>query len=147
MYQNRGFTLIELLVVVLIIAILSAVALPQYQKAVAKSRAAAAFIKVAAIETAEEEFKLANGHYTPDFSNLSINTDGWNCAGVARCNYPVVAGLIFSFSFNSGNSTPPAYRLYCIADKDNKIYQDICRQYGTYRETNTNLYYIIREAR
>ena len=40
--MKKGFTLVELLTVVLIVAILSGVALPQYRKAVDKARAAEA---------------------------------------------------------------------------------------------------------
>ncbi len=74
--NKRGFTLIELLVVVLIISILAAIALPQYQFAVARSRFVQAKVLATSLAEAEELYYLTNGKYTNNFDNLAVNIGG-----------------------------------------------------------------------
>lgn len=73
---TAGFTLIELLVVVLIIGILAGVALPQYQKAMAKARYTQMITAGKSLKDAMELYYMANGDYPFFWSDLDITYPG-----------------------------------------------------------------------
>jgi len=88
MYKKNGFTLLELLVVVLIIGVLTAIAVPQYQYTVYKARYLQMVVLVDSIVRAQENHFLATGEYTMDLDALDITLPSGETSGTAsRRNY------------------------------------------------------------
>ena len=75
--NKKAFTLVELLVVILIIGILAAIAVPQYQLAIEKSRASEAFTLLKSIAQAYEVYYLSHpSDTTPTLADLDIDIPG-----------------------------------------------------------------------
>lgn len=109
--NKKAFTLIELLVVVLIIGILAAVALPQYQKAVEKSRLAEPLSFNSSIQKALEVYLLENGFPTQtiEFIGNSGNNPFIDALEVTHPNFDCTTspGMCLSKYF--------AYDAYCTS--------------------------------
>ena len=73
--NNKAFTLIEILVAVLIIGILAAIAVPQYQMVVGKTRLTELKSVIRNIYYAEQRYYLLNNSYPTSIDDLDISFD------------------------------------------------------------------------
>ena len=125
MKNKQAFTLIELLVVVLIIGILAAVALPQYQKAVEKSRAVQAITLLKSVYNAAQAYRLANGEWPTSFDELAVEIPwtgtsnglrlGWAKQGKSNADWSIqleTDGPALIVSRIAGPYTGAAFAIY-----------------------------------
>jgi len=119
MKNKQAFTLIELLVVVLIIGILAAVALPQYQKAVEKSRVAEAVLMLNNFYKAHRVCVLSHTEYEcMNFDALDIEMPGEiltegcidsSCFNTKDWQYGVDSHVYANRVINGDTSNTPYY--------------------------------------
>ena len=103
--KNKAFTLIELLVVVLIIGILAAIALPQYEKAVERSRVSEAKI---VLNTMKRNYELCV---------LELGKDNSNCYSYRLINNQSMA-VSLPGEFEQNPDDCPTGASLCFKTKD-----------------------------
>ena len=166
MLKRKGFTLIELLVVVLIIGILAAIALPQYQLAVLRTRYTQLMIMAEALRRAQDAYYLANGRYPLKISDLDVTIPYDDCredadGGVLYCSQFTCAiydrssnsnGYVYCNTRKQGTDayymiyslrTTPKYR--CIASQT-ALGRKLCESFGGVYELTSGSqldYYIL----
>lgn len=112
MYRQNGFTLIEVMVVVAIIAILTAIAVPQYSDYVTRSKIPGAVSGLSDVRVRMEQYFQDNRTYVGGCTSLPSATDfTFACSNVQAATYTVTAtgtGPMTGFSYTVDQSNARA---------------------------------------
>lgn len=103
MKKNTGFTLVELLAVVIILSILTAIAVPQYTKAIKRSEASNALIMLKTVFDAAKRFQAEQEYWPSNFNALDTK--------LLKNQNSEDTSNMFQFSFDPTHQTVTVSRL------------------------------------
>ena len=92
--MQKGFTLIELMIVVAIIAILVAIAIPQYQNYIIRTQVSEGMNLADGVKTAVSEFYNNKGHYPTNNESAGLPTQAASISGKYVSKVEVTSGVI-----------------------------------------------------
>jgi prepilin-type N-terminal cleavage/methylation domain-containing protein len=117
---RAGFTLVEIMIVVAIIGLLAAIAIPNFVRSRAKSQATACINNMRQIDSAIQQFSMANGlangatiNYPTDLTNyIKLNVNGSIPPCPASGTYTAqLVGSTPSVTCSLGNTVNPPHVL------------------------------------
>ena len=124
-----GFTLIELLVVVLIIGILAAMALPQYFKAVERSRMTEAVTLMDSVVKAQRRKWMQTNRYARRFQGLDVSPKGASGSIYFTKGDPVTGAGGNGFSIHLQGSDDFTFGMVDVVRRFNGRDRDASMQY------------------
>jgi len=125
--KKKGFTLVELMVVIIILAILTAIAVPSYMALRNRARGTAAKAEMSSIATALELFNTDYDQYPPndDFATVAAELEGTGTINDTNAymkdvplNDPWGAGSPYTYDGDANGTT---YTLSCTGDSSLEI--------------------------
>jgi len=128
---RKAFTLIELMVVVAIIAILAAIAIPQYKNYQLKAKTAEAKMNIGAIRTSEEAYAAENNYY------VATNWEPATVPGVTPANFN--ATTTNGFAYIGFEPSGKVYFSYAVTDSNNNTAAAATDADGTLQGTQLNV--------
>jgi len=127
--MKRAFTLIELLIVVAIIAILAAIAVPNFLEAQTRSKVSRAMADLRSLATALESYRVDNNAYPIDGGNTPDGYAFWyivdgprHVGGTAGITSPIA--YISNYSFTDPFRRTQEANTSRLSDADGTFYTD-----------------------